>query len=390
MKKIQYILLVLFIVVMSSFSNVHGIEILIPFQATLTDSSNNPLVSDLYNIQFAIYESPTTVNSKWSENHDNVSVINGQVNVLLGHITSFPENFDFMRNSYLGISVNGQNEIAPRHRLTPAFHSYSASKAAIAGHALKALTANNATIAATTNYSPTASSAQNADLANSASHVDYATNASQLNGLPASEYASHLALEALFERVTSIKKLFVPIGSVSIFAAETPPSGYLECNGQELSKASYPDLFSVIGGIYGETENSFFLPDYRGYFQRGWNHSNTDDPSIAPDAENRLISSGIGSNGKVGDHVGTIQPGSVLPHTHTLTTGIESNDHTHSDGSGSGQTPWSNYGSLLGHSGPVTSTTGWNDSDHTHDGTADVEGPETRPINVTVMFIIKY
>ena len=39
--------------------------------------------------------------------------------------------------------------------------------------------------------------------------------------------------------------------------------GFIECKGQSLSKASFPDLFAVIGYTYGGSGANFNLPDYR-------------------------------------------------------------------------------------------------------------------------------
>lgn len=39
--------------------------------------------------------------------------------------------------------------------------------------------------------------------------------------------------------------------------------GWLPCDGREISKTDYRILYQVIGGSYGETANTFFLPDYR-------------------------------------------------------------------------------------------------------------------------------
>ena len=63
----------------------------------------------------------------------------------------------------------------------------------------------------------------------------------------------------------------VPVGSVIAFAAATPPTGWLSCNGQYLSRVSYPRLFAVIGTTFGSSDSSNFrLPDMRGEFVRGW------------------------------------------------------------------------------------------------------------------------
>ena len=62
-----------------------------------------------------------------------------------------------------------------------------------------------------------------------------------------------------------------PTGAVIPFAGANIPDGYLLCNGAEVSRESYADLFSVIGTLYGECEDSslFKLPDLRDRFVEG-------------------------------------------------------------------------------------------------------------------------
>ncbi len=73
----------------------------------------------------------------------------------------------------------------------------------------------------------------------------------------------------------SIKDIYgrgqVPSGTVNAFAGATAPDGYLLCNGGEISRAIYSDLFSAIGTIYGvgNGTTTFNLPDMRGEFIRG-------------------------------------------------------------------------------------------------------------------------
>ena len=64
----------------------------------------------------------------------------------------------------------------------------------------------------------------------------------------------------------------VSIGSIETFAgvAAKIPEGYLLCNGQEVSRTTYKDLFDVIGTTYGSTSGiTFKVPDLRGKFIRG-------------------------------------------------------------------------------------------------------------------------
>lgn len=63
-----------------------------------------------------------------------------------------------------------------------------------------------------------------------------------------------------------------PTGTIIMFAANTPPSGYLKANGDAVSRTTYSELFAVIGTTFGVGDgvHTFDLPDLRGYFSRGW------------------------------------------------------------------------------------------------------------------------
>ncbi len=77
----------------------------------------------------------------------------------------------------------------------------------------------------------------------------------------------------------------LPIGSIctSIIPAHTtaPPSGFLVCNGQNVSRTSFSALLNVVGAAnlksspqhgefgVGNGATTFQLPDLRGYFLRG-------------------------------------------------------------------------------------------------------------------------
>ncbi len=63
-------------------------------------------------------------------------------------------------------------------------------------------------------------------------------------------------------------------GFINFFAMPVPPLGWLECNGVEVSRQTFSNLFSVIGTTFGEGDGSttFNLPDLRGEFIRGWDN----------------------------------------------------------------------------------------------------------------------
>lgn len=58
----------------------------------------------------------------------------------------------------------------------------------------------------------------------------------------------------------------LPIGSMIPYSSEVIPNGFLPCDGSEVSRTEYKDLFAVIGITYGagDGETTFNLPDKRG------------------------------------------------------------------------------------------------------------------------------
>lgn len=66
--------------------------------------------------------------------------------------------------------------------------------------------------------------------------------------------------------------LNIPSGTIIAYPSKTIPSGWLECNGSEISRINYASLFSSVGTTYGSGDGSttFNLPDLRGEFVRGF------------------------------------------------------------------------------------------------------------------------
>ena len=55
------------------------------------------------------------------------------------------------------------------------------------------------------------------------------------------------------------------IGEVRVFCGNFSPAGWLACDGQLVSIATYPDLFNIIGTLYGgDGVTTFATPDLRG------------------------------------------------------------------------------------------------------------------------------
>ena len=63
----------------------------------------------------------------------------------------------------------------------------------------------------------------------------------------------------------------VPIGTVLDFAGTNPPQYYLLCNGQEVSRTDYAELFAVIGTTWGSGDGSttFNVPNSQGRVSMG-------------------------------------------------------------------------------------------------------------------------
>lgn len=96
----------------------------------------------------------------------------------------------------------------------------------------------------------------------------------------------------------------VPIGAIFPYAGNTPPTGYLLCDGSEVSISTYIRLFEVVGYTYKAAssligQSSFALPDLRGRFALG--RDNMDNGTTIPDktSPSVLVDAGGGSANNV-------------------------------------------------------------------------------------------
>ena len=71
-----------------------------------------------------------------------------------------------------------------------------------------------------------------------------------------------------------------PPGKIMLYAGINTPSGYIYCDGREVSRTTYADLFAAIGTTYGDGNGTttFNVPDLRGEFVRGWDDGRGVDP----------------------------------------------------------------------------------------------------------------
>ena len=145
--------------------------------------------------------------------------------------------------------------------------------------------------------------------------------------------------------ITSIQQVssFVPEGTVTAFAANTPPAGYLACNGAAISQTTYAKLYTRIGLMFGAGgAGTFRVPDLRGEFIRGWDNGRGIDTG-------RVFATAQADELKSHDH--TYKGATIVP--------------TGSDPTGTGST-------------------------FTVGATGSTGGGETRPRNIALLYCIKY
>jgi microcystin-dependent protein len=186
--------------------------------------------------------------------------------------------------------------------------------------------------------------------------------------------------------------MYDPPGTVIAFAGAVggasnvpPPPGWLLCDGHAVSRTQYAKLFATLGTTHGEGDGSttFNLPDYRGYFLRGWDGGASRDP----DANSR---GAMAAGGATGNAIGSVQAGAFASHGH----GVSDPGHSHGFFGGS----------PLAQNGHNTNTTGFNSGGLyapmgylggiTASGTGisiQANGAaENRPLNAYVAYLIKY
>ena len=136
--------------------------------------------------------------------------------------------------------------------------------------------------------------------------------------------------------------------------------GWMLCDGRTLNKLNYPELFSVLGYLYGGSGDNFVLPDYRGLFLRG-----TDAGSgMDPDAAKRMKANGDGKSAAIGSY----QCDALQTHTHTYQAVSLA---------------------AVSQSGSAAAQTTTDKATSAPDSPAKTSS-ETRPKNISVNYIIKY
>lgn len=109
-----------------------------------------------------------------------------------------------------------------------------------------------------------------------------------------------------------IRQNILPAGVINMFISGTIPTGWLECNGQAVSRATYDRLFDAIGEDYGIGDGSttFNVPNFKGKVPVGVDSGQ---------AEFNVM----GETG--GENTHTLSNGEMPSHSH----GVNDPGHTH-------------------------------------------------------------
>ena len=146
--------------------------------------------------------------------------------------------------------------------------------------------------------------------------------------------------------VDQLLSALVPAGTVSQTARSTEPTGWLFCQGQNVSRTTYASLFSAIGTTYGTGDGvtTFALPNLQGK---------------VPVGKDSGTFSALGATG--GAETVTLTSSQIPAHTHSGTTGGHSADHNHGFSGSTSTNGNHTHGASVGVSGA-------DDNNHTGNG----------------------
>lgn len=186
----------------------------------------------------------------------------------------------------------------------------------------------------------------------------------------------------------------VPVGTVIAFAGQvaaplpataSPPDtepgvdaagtqvealGWMLCDGRMLECGQYPELYQVLGALYGGSKGAFQLPDYRGYFLRGT------DAGAGRDLDVGTRTAPLG--GTAAGQVGSTQGDALLTHYHDYQMAPAPADPSSEGPAASKGTDTTRTGAPVDASDqPLAPAHGGSDN-------------ETRPKNVYVNYLIKF
>jgi hypothetical protein len=299
----------------------------------------------------------------YQENFNSVNtgafgVINLQIGanpVISGNLKPLKDLQWATKNYYVNIQVGSNNISAtPIPQLLSVPYSLHAAKSDTARYALTSTTTPEIDADTTNELQTLTVSGKDITLSNNGGTVtlNFTVNGNklQLNG-------------------TDVATLpdFTPAGTIVAYGGSIPPAGWLLCDGQSYNRTGqYANLFGAIGTNFGFPNiNQFNVPDLRGMFLRGQMGLRNDGLGDL-DNTSRIAS---GTNGAVGNNVGSYQSDELKSHNHKQGDRIGSQ----------------NVGNIA-----AGGLNGITDNNNSLTYTSLTGGSETRPKNVYVNYIIKH
>ena len=169
----------------------------------------------------------------------------------------------------------------------------------------------------------------------------------------------------------------IPTATIVPWSSASVPTGFLECNGQAVSRSTYSALFAIVGTTYGAGDGSttFNTPDL------------ADNVPVGKSNNKSLASTGgantVSATGNVGGSTAnaTLSTAQLASHSHGLSTTQQLNQ----TGNFLPSRPFS------GSSGSPNTTNAGSGSGHSHNMSATFSGDATSVIQpyLTLIYIIK-
>ena len=159
------------------------------------------------------------------------------------------------------------------------------------------------------------------------------------------------AVDNLKNEITETINGSLMVGDIKCSALQADHGKWMICNGRELSREEYADLFAAIGETFGDGNGvtTFNIPDCRGVAVRGYDNGRGYDSGRA---------------------LGSYQADQMQSHTHTVVVNAST-------------------GSPQGHGSQLPGTTTAEDTTYTTSGASGRTGGETRMKNIALNYFIK-
>jgi len=172
----------------------------------------------------------------------------------------------------------------------------------------------------------------------------------------------------------------IPTATIVPWSSASVPTGFLECNGQAVSRSTYSALFAIVGTTYGAGDGSstFLVPDLQNNVAVG----KSNNKSLASTGGANTVS----STGNVGGSTAnaTLSEAQLASHNHNTPTQNQGPQNNTSKPNSLGTTPG-------GNSPTMTINSAGSGTGHSHNMSATFSGDATSVLQpyLTIIYIIK-